>query len=63
MPRTTIDNWTHCMVCYDRQDHIWDPDTQTWRCSKCNTANPQLTITRRKLSEVAESYLEENPEE
>lgn len=63
MPKSTIDNWTHCITCWDRQDHEWDPESRTWRCSVCKVTNWDLTRTRRVLSEVAEQYLEENPEE
>lgn len=60
---TSVDNWTHCMTCYIRRDHYWDIETQSWRCDTCKSVNAELTIMRKRVTEVAETYLEENPEE
>ena len=63
MPTSSIDNWTHCIVCYIRYDHVYDSETKTWRCGFCNAVNKELTQLRKVLTTVTETYLEENPEE
>ena len=60
---TSIDNWTHCIHCWQRQDHIWDAEAKAWKCSVCKEINWDLTRTRRAVTDVAERYLKENPEE
>lgn len=60
---TSIDNWTHCLWCWVRRDHIWDAENKVWRCGTCGEINWELTRMRRSLTDVAERYLRDNPEE
>jgi PHP family Zn ribbon phosphoesterase len=63
MPMISIDNWTYCTDCYVRENHIYDSETKTWRCEVCGKVNNYLTQIRKAVRTVAESYLEDNPEE
>ena len=59
-------NWTHCVGCYVRRDHIYDEEMEAWRCGFCGVVNNALTQLRKiaaEVAKVAETYLEENPEE
>ncbi len=57
------DNWTHCIACYVRRDHVYDEKMEVWRCGFCGVINNALTQLRKVVTEIAETYLEENPEE
>lgn len=75
--KNNITNWTHCTACYVRRDHIYDFEMKAWRCEFCGIVNdaltrfkevetetPSLTSSpRRSVIDVAESYLEDHPEE
>ena len=47
-------NWTHCVGCYIRRDHVYDSEMKVWRCGFCGIVNEELT-QRKKV--------EDNPEE
>lgn len=56
--------WTFCKYCMVQRDHIFVDDK--WMCGKCGTKNETLigvAPIRSALTEVAETYLEKNPEE
>ena len=70
------ENWTHCKACYIRRNHVYDSEMEAWRCGFCGVVNDELTqlrknlpiasltsFPRRSVIDVAESYLEKNPEE
>ncbi len=63
LPVPEIANWTYCLACYVRRDHIYDPEMKAWRCEFCGIANNALTRLKKVIAEVAKKYLEENPEE
>ena len=63
LPVLEIANWTYCLGCYVRRDHIYDPEMKAWRCEFCGVVNVSMTQRRAAITEVAETYLEENPEE
>jgi len=56
-------NWTHCVACYIRRDHIYDSEIKAWRCEFCGRVNDALTRLKEVIAEVADIYLEETPEE
>lgn len=53
------DNWTYCLACYVRRNHIYDPKMEAWRCEFCGVVNNALTQFKKVAKEVAE----ENPKE
>lgn len=63
MPKNIDNNWTYCKACYIRRDHVYDSEMKVWRCDFCGVVNNALTRFRNVVIEVAETYLEENPEE
>lgn len=66
LPVPEIANWTYCLACYVRRDHVYDPEMKAWRCEFCGVVHEALTRFRKVVTEVtgvAETYLEENPEE
>ena len=56
-------NWTHCVTCYIRRDHIYDSEMKAWRCEFCGRVNDALTRLKEVIAEVADNYLEKTPEE
>lgn len=58
-----IDNWTHCIACYVRRDHVYDSEMEAWRCGFCGIVNDELTQLRKSVTSIAKKYLEENSEE
>ena len=61
-----IANWTYCLACYVRRDHVYDSEMKAWRCEFCGVVHEALTRFRKVVTEVtkvAESYSENNPEE
>jgi len=63
LPVPEIANWTYCLGCYVRRDHIYDPEMKAWRCEFCGIVHEALTRFRKVVTEIAEKHLEENPEE
>lgn len=64
--------WTFCNWCMTQRDHMLI--NKAWLCSMCGKKNKRLPVVvsrtpsltsspRRTIIDVAESYLEENPEE
>lgn len=55
--------WTFCAFCMTQRDHMFVDGI--WICSKCKQKNKHLPIIipSERITKVAESYLEANPEE
>lgn len=60
--------WAWCKWCMERRDHDYLKDRKGWFCPYCGKENHDIPyeprpMPRKAITDVAEEYLESNPEE